>query len=74
MPAAHRGAVQRAAAARRAGFHAAPVGEVTPQLDIKAFTIANASERMQKLKRDPLRELLDLQPDISAALERLGKR
>ena len=48
--------------------------EVTPQLDIKAFTIANASERMQKLKRDPLRELLDLQPDISAALERLGKR
>jgi bifunctional non-homologous end joining protein LigD len=48
--------------------------EVTPQLDIKAFTIANAAERMRKLKRDPLRELLDLQPDISAALERLGKR
>jgi DNA primase len=48
--------------------------EVTPQLDIKAFTIANAAERMRKLKRDPLRELLDLQLDISAALERLGKR
>src|SRR3954468_1961798 len=47
--------------------------ELTPQLDIKSFTIANASERMRKLKRDPLRELLDVQPDISAALERLGK-
>ncbi|MFL5471664.1 MAG: DNA ligase D [Gemmatimonadales bacterium] len=48
--------------------------ELTPQLDIKSFTIANASDRMQKLKRDPLRDVLDLQPDISAALERLGKR
>jgi bifunctional non-homologous end joining protein LigD len=48
--------------------------EVTPQLNIKSFTIANASDRMRKLKRDPLRELLDLQPDIGAALERLGKR
>jgi bifunctional non-homologous end joining protein LigD len=48
--------------------------EVTPQLDIKSFTITNASERMGKLKRDPLRELLDVQPDISAALERLGKQ
>ena len=48
--------------------------EVTPQLNIKSFTIANASDRMRKLKRDPLRELLELQPDISAVLERLGRR
>ncbi len=48
--------------------------EVTPQLSIKSFTIANASDRMRKLKRDPLRELLDVQPDISAALARLAKR
>jgi len=48
--------------------------EVTPQLNIRSFTIANASDRMRKLKGDPLRELLDVQPDISAALDRLAKR
>ena len=48
--------------------------EVTPQLNIRSFTIANASDRMRKLKRDPLRELLDVQPDITAALARLAKR
>jgi len=48
--------------------------EVTPQLNIRSFTIANASDRMRKLKGDPLRGLLDAQPDISAALDRLAKR
>jgi DNA primase len=48
--------------------------EVIPQLNIRSFTIANASDRMRKLKGDPLRELLDVQPDITAALERLAKR
>ena len=48
--------------------------EVTLQLNIRSFTIANASDRMRKLKGDPLRELLDVQPDISAALDRLAKR
>ncbi len=48
--------------------------EVTPRLNIRSFTIANASDRMRKLKGDPLRGLLDVQPDISAALDRLAKR
>ena len=48
--------------------------EVTPELDIRRFTISNLPARMRKMKRDPLREVLDLQPDISAALGRLGQR
>jgi len=48
--------------------------EVTPDLDIRTLTIANVPERMRKLKRDPLREVLKSKPDITAALERLGGR
>jgi bifunctional non-homologous end joining protein LigD len=48
--------------------------EVNDQLDIRSFTIANVPERMRKLKQDPLREVLELKPDLHAALERLGKR
>jgi bifunctional non-homologous end joining protein LigD len=48
--------------------------EVNQQLDIRSFTLANLPERMRKLKRDPLREVLELKPDLHAALERLGKR
>jgi bifunctional non-homologous end joining protein LigD len=48
--------------------------EVKPGLDIRSFTIKTAPARMQKLKRDPLREVLTEQPDLHAALERLGER
>jgi bifunctional non-homologous end joining protein LigD len=48
--------------------------EVTAELDIRRFTIANVPARLRKLKRDPLREVLQLRPDIGAALERLGAR
>jgi bifunctional non-homologous end joining protein LigD len=48
--------------------------EVVPELDIRRFTIANVAERMQKLKRDPLREVLTLQPDIGSALDRIRAR
>jgi bifunctional non-homologous end joining protein LigD len=48
--------------------------EVNEDLDIRGFTIANTLERMRKLKRDPLREVLELKPDLGRALERLGKR
>jgi bifunctional non-homologous end joining protein LigD len=48
--------------------------EVTPKLDIRRFTIANAPARMQKLKEDPLRAVLDFKPDLVRALERLHAR
>jgi bifunctional non-homologous end joining protein LigD len=48
--------------------------EVNPELDIRRFTIANVAQRMQELKRDPLREVLTLQPDIGAALDRIRAR
>jgi len=48
--------------------------EVTPELDIRRFTIANVADRMGRLKRDPLRDVLTLAPDISGALERVGQR
>jgi bifunctional non-homologous end joining protein LigD len=48
--------------------------EVNEGLDIRSFTIANLPQRMRKLKRDPLREVLELKPDLGRVLERLGKR
>jgi bifunctional non-homologous end joining protein LigD len=48
--------------------------EVTPKLDIRKFTIANAPARMKKLKEDPLVAVLDLKPDLVSALERLHER
>jgi DNA primase len=48
--------------------------EVTPKLDIRKFTIKNAPARMDKLGSDPLAPVLDAQPDLVAALERLAER
>jgi bifunctional non-homologous end joining protein LigD len=48
--------------------------EVKDGLDIRSFTIKTAPARMQKLKRDPLREVLEEEPDLAGALERLAKR
>ena len=48
--------------------------EVKAGLDIRSFTIKSAISRMQKLKRDPLVDVLALQPDLAGALTRLGKR
>jgi bifunctional non-homologous end joining protein LigD len=48
--------------------------EVNEDLDIRSFTIANVPQRMRKLKRDPLKKVLELKPDLHAALERLGQR
>jgi bifunctional non-homologous end joining protein LigD len=48
--------------------------EVNEKLDIRSFTIKNMPDRMEKLKRDPLRDLLKLSPDLGTALERLSTR
>src|SRR5437870_10166144 len=48
--------------------------DVTPKLDIRKFTIANAPARMKKLKDDPLRAVLEEKPDLVSALEKLHAR
>jgi bifunctional non-homologous end joining protein LigD len=48
--------------------------EVKPGLDIRAFTTRNALDRMRQLKQDPLVPVVSDQPDLAAALDRLGKR
>ncbi len=45
--------------------------EVNRTLDIRRHTIATVPERMRKLKRDPLAEVLETAPDLVAALEAL---
>ncbi len=45
--------------------------EVNGSLDIRAFTITNAVERMKKLKRDPLLDIIDLVPDLAPVLDAL---
>jgi bifunctional non-homologous end joining protein LigD len=45
--------------------------EVNQQLDIRAFTIRNAAERMKKLKKDPLIDILHTEPHMSRVLDRL---
>lgn len=45
--------------------------EVNSSLDIRAFTIKNAVERMKKLKQDPLVEIIEAQPNLAKALEAL---
>ncbi len=45
--------------------------EVGSKLEIGKFTIANAPQRMRKLGKDPVVAVLEEQPDLHAALERL---
>ena len=48
--------------------------EVNFKLDIRTFTIKNAAARMKKLEGDPLREVVTMSPDLTSAIERLGRR
>jgi bifunctional non-homologous end joining protein LigD len=45
--------------------------EVNKGLTIERHTIASVPRRMKRLKEDPLRSVLDLEPDLLGALERL---
>jgi bifunctional non-homologous end joining protein LigD len=45
--------------------------EVNRKLDIRSHTIRTVPERMRKLGRDPLAEVLELSPDLGAALDAL---
>src|SRR5207245_10318851 len=48
--------------------------EVNEKRDPRAFTLKAGPARMRKLKRDPLAKVLELDPDVTEALERLRKR
>jgi hypothetical protein len=45
---------------------------VNKDLDPKDFTIKNAVERMEGLKRDPLLPVLEDKPNLGKVLEKLG--
>jgi bifunctional non-homologous end joining protein LigD len=49
-------------------------GEVDAGLEVSAFTIRTASGRMEELGHDPVREVLTVQPDLGAVLEKLAGR
>src|SRR5262249_28292451 len=53
-----------------------PLGwnEVNHKLQPRQFTLANVAKRMRALEADPLRPVLDLKPDLYAALEKLSQR
>jgi bifunctional non-homologous end joining protein LigD len=47
--------------------------EVTPKLDIRKFTIRTVPRRLERAGRDPLQEVLAVQPDLAAALAALAE-
>jgi bifunctional non-homologous end joining protein LigD len=47
--------------------------EVTPKLDIRKFTIRTVPKRLDRMGRDPLRDVLTAQPDLAAALAALAE-
>jgi bifunctional non-homologous end joining protein LigD len=46
--------------------------EMNGKLDPRKFTLKSAPARMKKLGKDPLAEVLSLEPDLHAALSRLA--
>ncbi len=47
--------------------------EVTAKLDIRKFTIGTVPKRLERMKRDPLRDVLTTSPDLGVALAALGE-
>jgi len=48
--------------------------EVGPDLSIRAHTMKTVPDRMERLGHDPLRAVLEAEPDFFGALARLGER
>lgn len=48
--------------------------EVDAQLDLRAFTIRTMPKRLERMRKDPLRAVLSLSPDLVTALTRLQRR
>jgi bifunctional non-homologous end joining protein LigD len=46
--------------------------EVNQSLDPKAFTIKTAIDRMERLGRDPVVQVLEEKPELGQVLERLA--
>ena len=47
--------------------------EVNGKLDPRRFTIETVPKRLARLKSDPFEGLLELEPDLTSALARLGE-
>jgi bifunctional non-homologous end joining protein LigD len=48
--------------------------EVNDQLDMRAFTIRTMQKRLEHMRKDPLRTVLSLLPDLVTALSKLQRR
>jgi bifunctional non-homologous end joining protein LigD len=47
--------------------------EVNARLDIRKFTIRTVPKRLERMKQDPLRDVLTMSPDLGAALAALSE-
>jgi len=45
--------------------------EVNAKLDLKNYTIRTMAKRLERMRKDPLRDVLSLRPDLVAALSGL---
>jgi len=51
-----------------------PWSEVNQELLPRQYTIKNVAQRMESLRVDPMRQVLELKPDLHRALENLAQR
>jgi bifunctional non-homologous end joining protein LigD len=48
--------------------------EVGPRLDVKTFNLRSVPERLRRLKKDPLGDVLEIRPDLARSLALLSER